>query len=257
VKKTVLSLLTSILLMLPGLGFGQAPAPVPAPPLPPKPCPCENCKDCSLEAPETMKVWVDRASTLTIKCEKTVTFIPADEDDDIGIVPSFVNNTFSVTAYAEGTFTLVAVVACKGEVKYAKIKVVATRKGKPDPKPVPPGPGPAPVPVPPADPLTKELQNAYALDSTADKANQVQALAALYKTAIPKVASAETGSKLLADLKAVAAEMKIPDAALPLVRSRIGVELKKVLVAGTLTDAQKAQVKELFGKLADGLAACK
>jgi hypothetical protein len=267
-RRCVVKLLALLVLMLPAVAARAQdpkpapPAPAPAP-LPPKPCPCDNCKECSIEAPETVDVWVGRQFALAVKCGKGVTVVPPDKDDDITVVPSFAANTFTVTAYAEGTYTIVVAVASAGEVKYAKVKVVATKKpAKPDVKPVPPAPGPGPGPGPapepkPVDPLTKELQNAYGLDTSAGKAEQVQALAALYKSAIDKVADAETGAKLLADLKAVAAAMKIPDDALPLVRSRVAVELKKVLVAGTLSADQKDQVKKLFAKLADGLSACK
>jgi len=279
-QKFLVSILACILLAVPSIGRAQVPAPplpapkpapIPAPlpapapkpspvvpPAPPAPCPCDNCKDCSIEAPETLAVWVGRPAILAIKCEKAVTFIPPDEDGEVTVTPSFVVNSFTVTAFAEGTYTLIAVVACKGEVKHAKVKIVATpKKPKPDPKPDD-KPDPAPKPVPkPSDPLSKDLQSAYTLDQTIDKAEQVQSLSALYASSIDKVDAATSGASFLASLKAVAAAMKIPDGALPLVRSRIGVELKKCITAGPLTAEQKTALKTLFGQLAKGLAACK
>ncbi len=258
-------LVVAAALFVASFAVAQAPAPTPVPtPGPvkpdPKPCDCDNCKEYAIEAPAGLTVYVDRPKLLVVKCGKTVTLLTPGDEEDITVMPTSVANQFSVKCYSEGTYQVVLMVASKGEVKYVRVPVEAKAKGPRPPRPPAPGPSPGPTPTPPApapDALTADLQSAYKLDNTADKAVQVQALSAVYKAGADKVAASTTGAALLADLKTVCVAMKIPDAALAVVRSRIGVELKKTLVAGELTAAQKDATKALFLKLADALAACK
>lgn len=218
-------------------------------------CACVCCKKAPIEAPETLDVYVGRDVRLEIKCPKRVSFVPLGEDEDITVSPSFEENVFVVKAYAPGEYRLLAVVASAGEVKFAKIQVTAKHKG---PKPGPgPAPGPGPGPVPPADPLVSALQAAFSLESADTRAGYAKSLAEMYRAGAPKVAEAPTGAKLLADARAAAKAMGIPDDAIPLVRARIAVEAKKVIPAGELDDPKKAEVKAFFLRLAGALDLCK
>src|SRR5205807_2227107 len=86
--------------------------------------------------------------------------------------------------------------------------------------PVPPGPGPGPDPGPdpnPPDPLVQALQAAYAAETDAAKAQQVNLLAALYRNAAASTVNQQE-LKTLGDLYQVlraAGAALLPAAALP------------------------------------------
>lgn len=207
-----------------------------------------------IEEPEDIVLKPGRLKVVEVKANAPVTFIPP-AGDELDVLP-WKDNQVVVSSMTPGCYWITAVCVRGGKVAWVRVRVCV--EGQPPRPPVPP-PGPTPPPAP-TDPLGQEIQNAFALDTTAGKLEVAKKLAAVYRAGAEKVEGVKTAGQLLSELRAVTKGMGIADDALGLVRSRISVELKKVLPgtsSAELTPDTKAAVRSLFVRLAAALDACK
>lgn len=126
-----------------------------------------------------------------------------------------------------------------------------------------PGPGPGPTPPNPSDPLFVALQAAYAADAAPDKANQVQKLAALYRTAAGTTvqdASLTTVESLLKEMQAAVKLIGLPPGSLAGEARAIANELNKVLPtnpSAPLDAATRGTIANTFVRVANALGGLK
>jgi hypothetical protein len=121
----------------------------------------------------------------------------------------------------------------------------------------PPKPKPDPVP-PPADPLLTTLQAAYGADTSATKAADKDALAAVYRATASALGDLKTAGDLFAVIKG-ATEQRIAGRLKPL-RSVFGGELEKVLPSdpsAVLTAQQKADAAKQLNRFSEVLGGVK
>lgn len=153
----------------------------------------------------------------------------------------------------DGRYTFIGVATLNDEQKRFQFAVIV---GKPPaPPPIPPIPPDPPTPPAPVDPLTKQLADAYALETAPDKRERTRALADVMRTAaiyaddatIPD--SAKLAAKVTTERVA-----KVADS-VPLVRGEIGkvMNAKFGTVSFALTTQKRADVKAAYLALAKSL----
>lgn len=251
--------LACLLLLLPALSLPTA-GPTPARAGKAAPPVVRGDDAPEIEGPEDVTLRPGRMKVVEVKANGPVVWIPP-ESDEIDVLP-WKEGQVVVSSMTPGCYHLTAVTAKGGKIAWLRVKVCV--EGQPPKPPVPPPgptpPPPGPTPPAPTDPLAQEIQNAFGLDATPAKAEVAKKLAAVYRQGADKVEGVKTAGQLLSELRAVTKGMGIADDALGLVRSRISVELKKVLPgtsSAELTPDTKAAVRSLFVRLAAALDACK
>jgi hypothetical protein len=143
-----------------------------------------------------------------------------------------------------------------GEREYATLVIDASGAPVP-PGPSPPVPPPVP-PVPPVDPILNTIQAAYGADTSATKAADKTALAAVYRAVAESLGDVKTAGDLFAVVKG-ATEQRIAGRLKPL-RSVFGGELEKVLPAdpaAVLTAQQKADAAKQLNRFSEVLGGVK
>jgi hypothetical protein len=162
-----------------------------------------------------------------------------------------------VIGYKDGEHRIVAV-TCKDK-KLSEFAVCVVKVGKAPP----PGPDPEPEPDPePADPLTKELQAAYAAEADAAKFGLKASLAAFYRQSA-ELAKSDRGlttwGQLFSVMKAAAASLGVAGK-LPGVQKAVAGVLAKELPADglkPLDDAGRAAAEKTFRRVAGCLEGVK
>lgn len=122
----------------------------------------------------------------------------------------------------------------------------------------PPGPTP-PIPVPPSDPLAQAVATAYAAETDAAKAQQVQELAALYRVAATSTVNDQalkTNGDLIAKMHAAAVAL-VGEAALPKVRRALGDYLNSKIDRTPTAAIQREVFGQAFATIATVLEGLK
>lgn len=144
------------------------------------------------------------------------------------------------------TVELLVIRVVDGKPVIEEADTVVTIGGTP-PTPTPPGPGPTPPPTPdPDEALGKTIRDAWAADTTPDKASLLVPFVNIYARAAKlDLTKVKTGSDYYTELLRIATEEKAVTTQLVTLRSTIAKELKKQLpepITGQITDSHRTKL---------------